>query len=92
MAKTKPKAGRPAGSPNKQVDQVEAAKSRCVKCGSTQRDGYYHRQELEQSGTDAQGKPYTHVVWRRTKCLACGQHRVDRTYENRPAPKRPKRK
>ena len=29
------------------------------------------------------GQPFTHIVRRRTKCLDCGQFRVDRAYENR---------
>lgn len=80
---TKPTAGRPKGAPNKQVDQVVAEPSRCKTCHSTDREAYHAKQEIESPGVDLAGKPYTHVIWRRTKCLTCGQHRIDRTYENR---------
>ena len=29
-----------------------------------------------------EGKPFTHVVFRRTRCLDCGQCRVDREWVN----------
>lgn len=75
--------GRPAGSPNHAVEHGEATLSRC-KCGSTSRGEYFARVERKQTGVDSAGKSYTHIVWRRCKCNACGQYRVDRTYENRP--------
>ncbi len=98
MAKAKPKAsakpsatkaaGRPNGATTKPRDQIDVATSRCQKCGSTERASYTSKEEVEHGGTDAAGQPYTHVVWRRTKCLACGQHRIDRSVENRAKPQR----
>ena len=74
--------GRPPGSENRQYDQVDAAVTRCRKCGGTDRTPYEQTRELEQAGTRDDG-PYTHIVWRRTQCKACGQWRVDRFFENR---------
>lgn len=80
-APTKP-AGRPAGKPNHPLAQADAVPSRCPKCGSTERGPYISKTEQDVTGVDP---AYTHVIWRRTKCLACGQHRSDRSYENRTA-------
>lgn len=66
------------------INQVAA--SRCPTCGSTERAGYSGCVEQEIAGSDANGRPYTHIVRKRTKCLKCGQARIDRMYENkRPA-------
>jgi hypothetical protein len=46
------------------------------------------RKEHEFAGTDTEGQPFTHTVWRRTKCADCGQFRVDRHRENRPPQKK----
>lgn len=75
--------GRPAGSENRQYDYVDASVTRCRKCGSTERTRYEQTRELSQDGTTPDGLPFTHVVWRRTCCKACGQWRIDRFYENR---------
>lgn len=85
---TTQKAGRPAGSKNNPVDTVEAKATRCKECGSTEREKYFNRREFESAGVDVHtGEPYTHTVWRRTKCMNCGQHRVDRHRENRKSKK-----
>lgn len=81
-ASTKP--GRPPGRTNDAVLQTTAAISRCPKCGSTERVPYYNRRERAIAGVTPEGHPYTHVVWRRTRCENCGQVRDDRTYEQRP--------
>jgi hypothetical protein len=74
-------------------EQSVSQPSRCKKCGSTRREPYHGRKELEFSGQDKEGKPFTHVVWRRTSCSDCGQARVDRHYENRPQKEnRPRKK
>ena len=78
----KPK-GRPAGSENRQYDHVDASGTRCGKCGSTERTRYEQTREIAQIGTTLSGLPFTHVVWRRTRCKACGQWRIDRFFENR---------
>lgn len=75
--------GRPAGSPNREVDHAEAKVTRCEKCGSTERTPYFNRHEQAIAGLDGEGDPYTHIIRRRTKCLECGQHRIDRHHENR---------
>jgi hypothetical protein len=67
------------------TDIVTVAASRCRKCGSTEREGYFNTNETPASGIDADGRPYTHVVRRWTRCRNCGQTRIDRAYENRPA-------
>lgn len=77
-------AGRPEGSKNKSYDQATANPSRCRPCGSTERAPYMGSPvEHKITGVDLQGHHYTHVVFRRTKCLNCGQVRTDRSYENR---------
>lgn len=80
--KKKRSPGRPEGSPNVKPDQSEVTLSRC-KCGSTDRERYFGTPfELAYRG-EKNGKPYTHVVKKRTKCKACGQQRLDIIYENR---------
>lgn len=85
--KTKPK---PHKKPRPQIEQSVAHVSRCKKCGSTRRAPYHGRKELSFAGLDKDAQPYTHVVWRRTACLDCGQARVDRVTENRPQTKKRK--
>jgi len=63
------------------VQTVDA--SRCKKCGSTRRAGYAHVREIPFAGTTVAGQRYTHIVWRNTCCLECGQHRTDKSYECR---------
>ena len=77
------KAGRPAGQKTEKPPVVTIGASRCKKCDSTERGRYYRVEEKEISGRDPEGKPYTHVVWRWTRCV-CGQVRVDRSFEFRP--------
>lgn len=60
------------------VNSVEI--SRCPKCGSPERAHYANKRVLEASGVK-DGRPYARVVWRRTRCLACGQVRDDKTFE-----------
>lgn len=79
--------GRPRGSKTTAPDVVTVTASRCRKCDSTEREAYSKTREFERSGVDGEGRPYSHVVWRRTRCRKCGQRRVDRSYENRPSEK-----
>lgn len=76
--------GRPQGAATKPKQEAIADPSRCGKCGSTNREPYHHKREMEYAGVDSSGKAYTHVVWRHTSCSDCGQARVDRALENRP--------
>ena len=62
---------------------VNVAASRCPKCGSTERSRYVCVVRRPSTGMDADGQPHSHVVWRRTRCRACGQSRVDRSFELR---------
>ncbi len=79
----KKRRGRPAGSPN--VDTViDVPASRCPICQSTRRSEYEGRMVQPYAGMQ-NGSPYTHIVRRRTRCLDCGQVRIDRTFENHPA-------
>lgn len=82
-----PTTGRPRGSRNQPANQTDGQLTRCAKCGSTEREPYQWKQEQEFAGTDGGGQPYTHIVRRRTRCAACGQMRIDRTFENRPRKK-----
>jgi hypothetical protein len=77
--------GRPAGSENRQYDHADASPARCRKCGSTERTRYEQTRQIVQDGTTSAGLPFTHVVWRRTCCKACGQWRIDQFFENRRA-------
>lgn len=79
-AADKPK-GRPPGSPNV-TEVVTVAPSRCRKCLSTERTPYVNALEREIAGVH-EGQPYTHIIWRSTKCAKCGQGRKDRTFEHR---------
>lgn len=76
--------GRPAGSPST-TDIAQGELTRCPKCGSTDRGRYTSRTEQAFNGADPKGQPFTHLVWRRCRCYACGQHRIDKLYENRAA-------
>ncbi len=60
--------------------------SRCQNCGSTDRTPYEGTTQQECQGTrtdPATGREiaFTKIVRRRTCCKACGQARIDRTYE-----------
>jgi len=75
--------GRPKGTSNQSHPAAAARLSRCPKCQSTERGPYTRTTKQAHAGVDPDGHPYTHVVRRWTRCLACGQSRIDRTYENR---------
>lgn len=84
MTTTKPpKKGRPTGTLTAERDVVDVIPSRCHRCGSTERTHYHDVKRIIGNGTDPEGKPYTAVILRPTKCLNpnCGQHRIDRTWE-----------
>ena len=73
--------GRPPESTNRDYDIVDVQPSAC-RCGSTERTPYEGKpQEFVQEFTD-----HARVtIWRRTQCLACGQHRKDRSQCKRAA-------
>lgn len=82
------KAGRPPGAKTRQREQVAVIPSRCPVCGSTERLRYTRTTETAYGGTDPAGNPYTHLVRRWTACRDCGQSRIDKTFESRPAKKK----
>lgn len=84
MAKRKPKKpkGRPRGSKTQNLEVTEAALTYCPKCDSTNRMPYTNRTELAYRGI-REGRRYTHVITRRTRCADCGQARFDKHFENR---------
>jgi hypothetical protein len=55
--------------------------SACKACGSIERESYFNVRRLDYAGTTPDGRPYTQVVWRRTRCTACGQVRDDKSFE-----------
>jgi hypothetical protein len=55
----------------------------CVSCGSKKRTPYAPAMEVQAPGVDMRGRYYTHIVRRPTKCLDCGQGRIDRFTEDR---------
>jgi hypothetical protein len=75
------KTGRPRGSKTATYEQSLAEPSRCPKCQSTRRAPYHRSLVQHYPGKDSQGRPFTQIVRRWTHCLACGQHRIDRSYE-----------
>jgi len=84
MAKKKRTRGRPAGSRNQTRPCADVFPGRCPRCGSTRRTPYRSKPVIRALSGVADGKPYTHVVWRATRCLDCGQARTDRTYLYQP--------
>lgn len=74
--------GRPPGAENIRTETVVDV-SCCPQCQSTEREEYTNKTELAMPGLYKE-RPYTHIVWRSTRCLTCGQTRRDRSYENRP--------
>lgn len=73
---------RAAGKPQpRRTPTVEISGSRCPQCNSTERTPYYATVRRPISGVDALGRRYTAIIWRRTKCVSCGQFRCDKTYE-----------
>jgi len=78
------KPGRPVGAKTEERDLVDAGGSRCARCGCTDRTKYSSRIEVIGCGVNREGLRYTSVVCRHTQCLNpdCGQHRIDRFYEN----------
>jgi hypothetical protein len=53
--------------------------SQCPKCGSPRRGKYYAYRVSNIPGT-IDGQPFWRIVWRRCRCLECGQVRIDREY------------
>lgn len=75
--------GRPKGSESREYDVAVGSPTRCRACGSTDRAPYLPNPTIVNSSgiSPVDGKPYDRIVIRRTKCLGCGQHRLDKIYE-----------
>lgn len=81
----KARKGRPRGAANAQVEQADGQLTSCGKCGSTKREPYFNRRDVDVAGVHAvTGRPYTQIVIRRTRCGDCGQARDDRHFVNAP--------
>lgn len=72
------RAGLAAASGDPSIVTVEP--SRCRACGSIERSDYHHTTVQDYAGV-RDGRPFTRIVRRYTECLACGQARVDKTFE-----------
>jgi len=81
----KAKRGRPKGATTKPREPVCFVPARCPSCQSTLRDPFREKpyKEMEEGGIAPDQQPYTHIVWRRTRCGGCGQWLTIRSYENR---------
>lgn len=75
------KKGRPQGAKTADRDVVDIIATRCQSCGSTERTPYHEKREIHGAGQAPDGKPYSAVTLRPTRCATCGQHRIDREYE-----------
>ena len=76
--------GRPKGSPNKEIATVVVQPSACPRCGSTEKRKVPGTdRDVAYAGVTPDGQGHTHVVWKRYRCAGCGQHRVEKTFENR---------
>lgn len=66
---------------NQEYQQVDVIPPGCLKCGSTDREPYHNIRSINSVG-NRDGRPYTRITLKRTKCSKCGQCRVDRIFEN----------
>lgn len=80
--KQKRKTGRPKGKKTQDLPVAESFASQCPKCRSTERTGYNRVKTMQYSGVSPDDKPFNYISWKRTACLNCGQHRIDKLYEN----------
>jgi hypothetical protein len=73
--------GRPKGSRNVEKTQIVDL-PRCPYCSKTDRTPYRLVNSVNHGGVTAEGRAYTHVISRRTSCMACGRTRIDKFLEN----------
>ena len=78
--------GRPKGATDTASEPSHSQPTRCAKCFSTNREAYGKTPHVTfYHGTSRiDGKPYTRIIRRRTRCSDCGQGRVDMSYEFHP--------
>jgi hypothetical protein len=70
-------------APQKSAEKITCVLplSCCPSCGSAKREDYHNVRRLPFGGITPDGRAYTHVIWRRTRCLDCGQARDDKSFE-----------
>jgi len=56
--------------------------SRCPVCQSERRERYFKTTTQAFAG-EYEGRRFSHIIRRWTRCLDCGQVRIDRSYEDR---------
>jgi hypothetical protein len=71
--------GRPAGSHNEQPITTVIQRSRCRKCGSTDRTDYWGKRIQNYAGIH-DGREFRQIIRQRCRCRKCGQLRVDMEY------------
>jgi len=75
------KRGRPRGSSTSPAVQIRVVPPRCPKCGSDLRDPYRLIQTRAIAGRlGPAGEQYDQIEWKRTRCRACGQVRIERHF------------
>ena len=72
-----PKLGKPRKT---KTPVVDAVKTRCPKCESTDRTEYSGTKTRDIAGRLPDGTEYQKIHWRRCRCGNCGQARVDREF------------
>jgi hypothetical protein len=83
---TKQQAGRPKGA--KTVDRASTISlpPSCPTCGSTRREPYRNGVVCDRrEAGEICGRPYNRILWRRTRCLDCGQNLIVREYLYEPS-------
>lgn len=75
-------ARKPAQQTKSRAPVAVVASSVCHACGSTERTGYVAIRTMAYQGQQ-DGRPFTHILWKRTTCKKCSRPRVDKYHENR---------
>jgi hypothetical protein len=79
------KSGRPRGAKNEDRASAVSLPPACPSCNSTRREPYRNGVVVDrQLAGEIDGRPYNRVVWRRTRCLDCGQQITVREYHFSP--------
>lgn len=74
------KPGRPKGAKTAQAEVTDKHPSRCPVCGSTAAESTGARPTIVNRPGLVDGRPFTRIVFRRIRCKACGQVRVEREF------------
>lgn len=69
--------------PNLSKKVVQTVPAACPRCAATKRSVLRISAERELRGFTSNGQARTHIIWRRVRCDACGQHYAEQTHENR---------